>query len=276
MSLDTITLLFFGDIVGKTGRQAVKAYLQKRRAQPDPAMPDVIIANVENVSHGFGLLEKHYHDLRDAGIDVMTGGNHSFDRKDLVEFIDRADALLRPANMHPGTPGTGMRVFEFKHRQTGEPFKLAVINVIGSAFMGNFPPPWPEAERCIHEARKATPLIFMDIHAETTAEKSVMAHLGLKWGLSALVGTHTHVQTADDRIFAGKLGFLTDAGFNGAYGSIIGMEPKTSIARMTTHLPVKLEVMETTVAQINAVSFTLNLKSGACTAIERVNELITL
>ncbi|MEB3206976.1 MAG: TIGR00282 family metallophosphoesterase [Vampirovibrionales bacterium] len=269
-----ITILFFGDIVGRPGRRGVRQYLDRLRVTG--GLPDVVIANVENVSHGFGLMDKHYHELSEAGIDIMTGGNHIWDKKDLFDSIADMPKLLRPANMHPGTPGSGAKLFDFTQRGSGKSFQLGVVNLIGQAFMGNYPPPWPEAEAHITRLRAKTPHIFVDLHAETTAEKAALAHLSLKWGASALVGTHTHVQTADERILAGRLGFITDAGFNGPYGSIIGMEPKTSIAKMTSHAPVKLEVMEATVAQINAVWFELNDTTGNCLAIRRIQDVIQL
>jgi metallophosphoesterase (TIGR00282 family) len=270
----SFSILFFGDIVGKPGRRGVRQYLEQLRASG--GLPDVVIANVENVSHGFGLMDKHYDELSEAGIDIMTGGNHIWDKKDLFDSIAHMPKLLRPANMHPGTPGKGAKLFDCKQRATGKSFQLGVVNLIGHAFMGNYPLPWPDAENHITELRSKTPHIFVDMHAETTAEKAALAHLSLKWGASALVGTHTHVQTADERILAGRLGFITDAGFNGPYGSIIGMDPKTSIAKMTTHHPVKLEVMEATVAQINAVWFDLDEISGNCLAIRRIQEKISL
>jgi metallophosphoesterase (TIGR00282 family) len=270
----SFSILFFGDIVGKPGRRGVRLYLDRLRATG--GLPDVVIANVENVSHGFGLMDKHYHELSETGIDIMTGGNHIWDKKDLFDSIAQMPKLLRPANMHPGTPGKGAHLFDCTHRTTGKPFQLGVVNLIGHAFMGNYPTPWPEAERHITELRAKTPHIFVDMHAETTAEKAAMAHLSLKWGASALVGTHTHVQTADERILAGRLGFLTDAGFNGPYGSIIGMDPKTSIAKMTTHQPVKLEVMDATMAQINAVWFDFDDITGNCLAIRRIQDVLPL
>jgi hypothetical protein len=260
-----VNVLFFGDIVGRVGREAVKVYLSELTEHPD-----VVIANIENASHGFGLIEKHYHELSDMGIDIMTGGNHSLDRRETGEFIDSAKKLLRPANFFAGTPGRGVQLFEF------DGFRVGVINLIGQVFMGNYNSPWEYLDQHVPQLLNDTPIVFLDFHAETTAEKICMGRYSAKLGVSAMVGTHTHVQTADEKIINGRMGYISDVGFNGGYDSVIGMEPTSSINKMRSHLPNRLEVSECETVQINAVQFQFETASGICTKIERVLKVFEL
>lgn len=263
---ETVEILFFGDMVGRPGRIAVKTYLAK--LSEEGRRPDVVIANVENASHGFGLSEKNFRELQEAGVDIMTSGNHIFDRKEIFDYIYATDRILRPANYPAETPGVGARVFEING------FKIGVLNLIGQVFMGNFNSPWEQLEGLVSQMQYETPVIFLDFHAEATAEKVAMAFCAAEAGVSAMVGTHTHVQTADDRIMGDRMGYITDAGFNGAYRSIIGFQPEPAIQRLRTHYPTRLEVGDDETLQVNCVRFRVNVQTGVCESIERIRDLV--
>lgn len=259
----TIELLFFGDIVGKPGRMAVISYLESLKQRPD-----VVIANGENVSHGFGMLRKHFDELQEAGIQIFTSGNHIWDQKEVFNYIDEVN-LLRPQNFPATSPGVGAKVYQIKDHAIG------VINLIGQVFMGNYNSPWEQMDETVYEMLAVTPIIFLDFHAEATAEKIAMGWHASALGVSAMVGTHTHVQTADSKILNNRMGYITDAGFNGSYNSVIGMEPGGSLQRLRSHMPTRLDVGPSDVLQINAVRFTIEVKTGVCRKVERVNEVMT-
>lgn len=258
----TIDILFFGDIVGRPGRQAIKWYLESLR---DSEKPDVVIGNVENASHGFGLSEKNYRELLAAGLDIMTSGNHIWDRKEIFDYIYSADRLIRPANFPDQNMGIGARVFDFPG------FKVGVINLIGQVFMGNFNSPWEKIEALLPQLLYETPLVFVDFHGEATAEKVAFARYISTMGVSAFTGTHTHVQTADEKILNHRTGYITDSGFCGAYESVIGMAPESSIERLRTMYPTRLEVADSLLVQVNASRFTIDVKTGICKRVTRVN-----
>ena len=250
---DTVEILFFGDLVGKPGRKAVKVYLETLDKRPD-----VVIANVENASHGFGLGERQYIELKEAGIDLFTSGNHIWDRQEIFNYIDRAPDLLRPLNFPGHTPGSGAKVFDVNG------VKIGAVNLIGQVFMGNYNSPWDALESAVPALKEETPVLFLDFHGEATAEKKSFAYHAADLGLSAMVGTHTHVQTADNQIIRGQMGYITDAGFNGAFESVIGMDIDSSLRRGRSNLPTRLEVAEGESLQINAVRFWVNKQTGVC------------
>lgn len=227
-----LKILFFGDIVGKAGRRAVIQYLERERPEVD-----LIIANVENTAHGFGVQEQHIEELAAAGIDIFTGGNHTFDRKEIFEFIDRYPKVLRPANYPEGTIGKGYCIADVN----GE--KVAVLNILGRVFMDPLDSPFYVADKLLQEIRQETDKIFVDFHAEATAEKIAFARY-LDGRVSAVVGTHTHVQTADERILPKGTAFLTDAGCCAAIDSVIGMEFPGVMRRMVQQLPARFEVAD--------------------------------
>ncbi|WP_303672864.1 TIGR00282 family metallophosphoesterase [Vampirovibrio chlorellavorus] len=258
-----IELLFFGDLVGKPGRTAVKAYLDSLSERPD-----VVIANGENISHGFGMIRKHYDEMREAGVDIFTSGNHIWDQKEVFNFIDEVN-LLRPYNFPAASPGRGARIFEVAGCEVG------VINLIGQVFMGNYNSPWEQFEELVYDMLAVTPIIFLDFHAEATAEKIAMAWHASSLGVSAMTGTHTHVQTADSKILNNRMGYITDTGFNGSYNSVIGMEASGSLQRLKSHLPTRLDVGPDDILQVNAVKFTIEVKTGVCRKVERINEVFS-
>ena len=263
-----IKILFFGDITGRQGRNAVKSYLAKEENKAD-----FVIANIENASHGFGLTKKNYEDLKLNGIDCFTSGNHIWDKKDIHEYIDTVDNLLRPINYPSGTKGVGVRIFEVKGQ------KLAVINVLGRVFMPPIDSPWQVVVDEINRLKKQGVLhIIIDFHAEATAEKICFSkYLAKEFNneenalIKGFFGTHTHVQTADENIYKG-MAYITDAGFCGAEESVIGMEFSTSLKRLSTSLPERYEIAETPIAQINGVEVLID--GTQATQIKRINLLV--
>lgn len=257
-----IELLFFGDIVGKPGRTAVKSYLANLSQKPD-----VVIANGENISHGFGMIRKHYDEMHEAGVHIFTSGNHIWDQKEVFNFIDEVN-LLRPYNFPTASPGRGAAIFPI-----GGGVEVGVINLIGQVFMGNYNSPWEQLDELVYDMLAVTPIIFLDFHAEATAEKIAMAWHASSLGVSAMTGTHTHVQTADSKIINHRMGYITDTGFNGAYNSVIGMEASGSIQRLKSQLPTRLDVGPDDILQLNAVKFTIETKTGICRKVQRINEI---
>ena len=258
--LQKIKILFFGDMTGKPGRYAVRDFLADEK-QNDI---DFVIANVENASHGFGLTEKNYNELSEYGIDCMTSGNHIWDKKDVFDYIDKADKLVRPIN-YPEAPGVGYRIFETAKG------KIGVINALGRNFMPVMDSPRYGVEKAIAEIKKETNVIFMDFHAEATAEKLCFARYFSEMGISAFVGTHTHVQTADEMLINNRTAYISDAGFCGDAESIIGMDYESSIRHMLTMLPSRFEVASSGKVCVNGVLITVDAETGIAEAIERIN-----
>ncbi len=255
-----IKVIFFGDIVGKPGRVAVRDFLQNNDTFKNY---DFIIANIENASHGFGLTEKNYKDFLEYGVNAMTCGNHIWDKRDIYNYIDSADKLLRPINYPQGTRGVGSRIFDM-----GE-FKIGVINVLGRVFMNLVDSQWQMVKEEIERIKQITPIVVIDFHAEATAEKICFGKFCSELGASAFWGTHTHVQTADESIING-MGYITDAGFCGASDGVIGMDYQTSLARFLTAIPERYEVAKGETTQVNAVEVHIDSSSGKALSIKRI------
>ncbi len=261
-------LLFFGDITGRQGRNALKSFLASSKEENT-----FVIANIENASHGFGLTKKNYNDLAVAGVDCFTSGNHIWDKKDIYEYINEAKNLVRPINYPSGTPGLGSQVFEFNNN------KIAVINVLGRVFMPPIDSPWQIVVEEINILKEqGVEHIFIDFHAEATAEKICFSKfLANEYNtdenalIKGFFGTHTHVQTADEKIING-MAYITDAGFCGASDSVIGMEYSTSLKRLSTSLPERYEIAENGLAQINGVEVLID--GTKATHIKRINILV--
>lgn len=256
-----LKIVFFGDIVGRLGRKAVAECLQEMKAGEYP--PNFAIVNVENASHGFGLTEKNYKELSNAGFDCMTSGNHIWDKKDIFAYINKAEKLIRPINYPKGSKGVGSRIFE-----VGE-YKIAVINALGRTFMNPVDSPWTIVKKEVKKLKKITPNIVIDFHAEATAEKICFAKFCSDLGVTALIGTHTHVQTADEKII-NSMAYITDVGFCGVSDSVIGMEYKTSLKRLSTGLPERYDIPKSKDVQINAVEILIDLESGKSLEIKRI------
>ena len=264
---ETLKILFFGDLVGRPGRYAIRDFI----AKPKYFLPDsdydfdkiFCIANVENASHGFGLTEKNYHDLESYGIDCMTSGNHIWDKKEIFTYIDNADKLIRPFNYPAGTKGQGSKIFEFNG------IKIGVVNALGRVFMAPVDSPWQGVLDEIKRLKEITPVVLVDFHAEATAEKICLARLCSEVGVSAFFGTHTHVQTADEQILNG-MAYITDAGFCGAYDSVIGMDYSSSLIRFTTCVPKRYDVADSKLIQLNAVEVEITPSTGQAATIKRI------
>ncbi|MCL1630822.1 TIGR00282 family metallophosphoesterase [Sporolactobacillus sp. CPB3-1] len=253
-------ILFVGDVYGRTGREMIEQYLPKLKSKYQPA---ATIVNAENAAHGKGLTKKIYQKLLEVGADMLTMGNHTWDNREIFEFIDEAKQLVRPANFPAGTPGSGLRYIELPHG-----VKVAVINIQGRVFLPSLDDPFRIVRQLVDEAHKRTPIIFVDVHAETTSEK-----LALGWYLdgsvSAVIGTHTHVQTADERIFPKGTAYLTDVGMTGPYNGIIGVQRAAVTKRFLTSMPVRFE-SEDGPGQLGAVLIQVDESTGKSSKIDRL------
>ena len=223
-------LLFLGDVVGRSARTAVCRELPNLKQRQKA---DFVIVNGENSAGGFGITETICQDLLDAGADVITTGNHIWDQREALVFIDRQPRLLRPANYPPGTPGRGSGIFN-----TAGGARVMVLNVMGRVFMEILDCPLQALERELNDTglKSKADAIIVDIHAETTSEKQVVGHL-LDGRVSAVIGTHTHVPTADEHILPGGTAFMTDVGMCGDYLSVIGMRKEEPVQRMQSKIP---------------------------------------
>lgn len=258
-----LRLLFLGDIIGEPGRNAVIASVPKWRAERGV---DFVVVNGENAAAGRGITPKISIDLLRCGAAVITSGDHIWDQREIVPYLDTEPRLLRPINYPPGTPGQGSIVLETAKA------KIAVVNVQGRTFMQ--PPlenPFLAMDREVARLRLETPVIFVDIHAETTSEKIAMGRF-LDGRVSGVVGTHTHTQTADDQIFPGGTAFLCDAGMCGPTESCLGREIDPIIQRFLTGRPVVYPVARGPV-RLQGALIEIDEQTGRATKIERVSEL---
>jgi metallophosphoesterase (TIGR00282 family) len=256
-----VKLLFIGDIIGKPGRQAVSRELHRL---VDRYMVDLVIANGENAAGGFGITEETANDLYKCGIDVLTSGNHIWDKKESVAFVNREERLLRPANYPEGAPGRGSGLFT-----TAGGARVAVLNLEGRVFMNNLECPFRTADREIARLQAETPIILVDFHAEATSEKTSLGWY-LDGRVSAMIGTHTHIQTADERILPGGTAYLTDAGMTGSFDSVIGVRKDEAITKFLSQLPTKFEVAKNNL-RLNAVAVAVDEESGKAVSVERIN-----
>src|SRR5579883_1830149 len=217
-------LLFIGDVVGRSGRNAVCERLPTLRRKLNA---DFVIVNGENSAGGFGITEQIFMDLRDAGADVVTTGNHVWDQRETLIFITRQDRLLRPANYPKGTPGGGTGLFTAANGAS-----VLVMNVLGRIFMEPLDDPFQIVEREVAACplKSGADVIFIDMHAEASSEKQALA-AAMDGRVSAVIGTHTHVPTADARVLPGGTAYMTDAGMSGDYNSIIGMDKTEPVHR---------------------------------------------
>ena len=224
-------VLFVGDVVGRCGRRALAALLPEIRERH---APDFVVVNGENAAGGVGIAELVAHELLDLGVDVITLGNHAYRHRDVYELLDRDERLVRPANYPKGNPGRGVTVVE----RDGK--RLAVAALSGSVFLEVARSPFPEADALVASLRGKADWILVDFHAEATSEKVAMGwHLDGR--VTACLGTHTHVPTADHRVLPGGTAYITDVGMTGPRGGVIGMKRELALERFRTQMPVKLE-----------------------------------
>ena len=252
-------ILFIGDIVGKVGRNAIAEYLPKIKQS---YRPTVSIVNAENAAHGKGLTEKLYKQLLRDGVDFMTMGNHTYGQREIYDFIDDANRMVRPANFPSEAPGVGMRFIQIND------IKLAIINLQGRSFMQDIDDPFKKADKLIEEAKKESNFIFVDFHAETTSEKNAMGWY-LDGRVSAVVGTHTHIQTSDERVLPNGTGYITDVGMTGYYDGILGINRDEVIERFITSLPQRHVVPDDGRSVLSGVIIDLD-KDGKTKQIERI------
>ena len=254
-------ILFIGDIVGRPGRELVRRGLA---GLVEHHSIDLVIANAENAAAGFGITREIGDQLLEWGVDVMTSGNHIWDKKEALDYIGAEPRLLRPANYPAGVPGNGSYLARTQDGQT-----VGVINVMGRVFMPLIDDPFAVVLRRSRRCKSRARIIFVDFHAEATSEKIAMGwHLDGK--VTAVVGTHTHVQTADERILPKGTAYLTDVGMTGPHDSIIGVEIEAALGRFLTGLPARFETA-TGNPRLNAVIIEADEQTGRATDIERLS-----
>lgn len=252
-----VRVLMIGDVVGRPGRKAVRALLPGLRREHGL---DLVIANGENASGGFGINFKNARELYDSGVDVITSGNHIWDQRDIIEHLDSDMPILRPLNYPADTPGRGYLVFN----------DVLVINLIGRLFVGTYDCPFRGVDRVLDEMDGKVNSIIVDLHAEATSEKEAMGWY-LDGRVSVVAGTHTHVPTADTRILPKGTAFVSDLGMVGALDSIIGAEPEAALARFLTQTPRRLKVEESGPMRFNSVLIELDDSSGKASCIQRLD-----
>ncbi len=253
--------LIIGDIIGKPGRKAVSEFLLKNRSAYD-----VVIANVENSAGGFGITRKVYQELKSIGIDVLTSGNHIWDKKEVYEFIDYTPDLLRPANYPEGVPGRGFGVFS-----AGD-ITFGVVNLMGRVFLEpNLENPFRTFDRIYEHLSERTKIVIVDFHAETTSEKWAFG-IYADGRASVVYGTHTHVPTADEFILKKGTAYVSDVGMTGAWYSVIGMSHKEPIERFLYALPRRFKVEEKEEVMFNAVEVEIDADTGKAKSIRRIKE----
>ncbi len=258
-----VRILFIGDIVGKPGRKAVRELLPSLKM--DYGL-DFVIANVENGAGGAGLTAKVYKELDSYGIDAMTGGNHIWDKREIFKHIDEFTKLVRPINYPSGVPGSGYRTF-----MSDNGVKLAVINAMGRIFMTCLDNPFATVERIIEKID--TPLIIVDFHAEATSEKQSFGYF-FDGRVSAVIGTHTHVQTADEQILPEGTAYITDVGMTGGLGGVIGVKKEIMIERFFKGISARFEPSRSRIG-LQGVFLEIDDRTGKAVKIERISRTIS-
>ena len=265
--MSSLRVLFLGDVVGDVGIYAIESALAGLKE--DLAI-DFCVVNTENSHQGRGLNERQVRRMFKAGIDVQTGGDHSFDKHLIFGYMNSEPNLLRPMNYPKSVPGKGFGIYACANAGV----EIGVVNLRGLTFFNNpIDNPLAVAEVAIREISNFTNLIFVDFHAEATAEKLVLAQY-LDGKVSAICGTHTHVQTGDERIFPSGTGYLTDAGFSGSHAGVIGLDKTVAIDRMMMQIPRKTE-LATGDAHLQGVVYELDTESGRCLSVKRVDHPVS-
>lgn len=257
-------VMMIGDIVGRPGRIIIKEKVRLYKKRYDL---DFIIANGENSAGGVGITKAIADELFNNSIDFITMGNHTWDKKEIFEFIDHESSLIRPANYPPGTPGRGSSIVRLKNG-----IRVGIINLSGRTFLPPLDCPFRKADELIKSISRETPIIIIDFHAEATSEKIAFGWF-MDGKVSAVIGTHTHVQTADERVLPGGTAFITDVGMTGPRDSVLGVRTDLVLDKFITQLPVRFEIAAGT-AQINAVIIDIDEKSGKAAKIERIHEFM--
>jgi hypothetical protein len=258
-----LDILFIGDIVGRPGRKAVKGVLNDLKSN---YKIDFVIANGENAAGGTGLTKKVAIELFNMGIDCLTMGNHVWDKKEIFDFINEEHRIVRPGNYPEGTPGCGSTILLKNNK------KIGIINVSGRVFMDTLDCPFKTVERELINIKKHTNIIIVDFHAEATSEKVAMAWF-LDGKVTAVLGTHTHVQTADERILPRDTAYITDVGMTGPYNSVLGIKADLVLKKFITQLPVSFKLAAGDKI-FNGVVLNVDDKTGKAREIKRINLLI--
>ena len=255
-------ILFIGDVAGKVGQKMVKDHLPGLRQR---YKPQVVILNGENAADGRGITERIYKNFLSQGVDCVTMGNHTWDNYEIYDFIDETDRLIRPANYPHNdlVPGKGITYIKINNQT------IAVINLFGRTFMGDFDDPFRVGDELIEEAKQHTNHIFIDFHAEVTSEKQAIGWY-FDGRVSAVVGTHTHVQTNDERVLPKGTAYLTDAGMTGYYDGVLGMETAPIIEKFRTQMPTRFATPDTGVGQLNGCLIETNDQTGLATRIQTI------
>ncbi len=256
-----VKVLFIADIIGKPGRLAVSQELHRL---VDRYTLDIVIANGENAAGGFGITEETAKELYGCGIHLLTSGNHVWDKKESVDFINREEKLIRPANYPAGAPGRGSAII-----QTASGINVAVLNLEGRVFMNPLDCPFRLADKEVASLREITPVVIVDFHAEATSEKMALGAF-LDGKVSAVLGTHTHVQTADERLLPGGTAYITDVGMTGSFDSVIGIRKELAVEKFLSQLPVRFEVAKKDI-RMNCVAIEIDEISGKALSIERIS-----
>lgn len=254
-------ILVIGDVLSKTGRLALKNGLPGLK---EKLGVDFCTANVENGAGMFGVTRKVVEEIRSSGVDAMTSGNHIWDKSEGISLLDEFSDMLRPANYPPGVPGRGWRIFDAGSA------KVCVINLQGRTFMPDIDCPFRTADRVLSEIDPGVRIIVVDLHAEATSEKLAMAYY-LDGRVSILAGTHTHVPTADERIFPGGTAYQTDVGMAGPFNSVIGVRPEQVIERFLKGINVRFQVGGDTPV-IQGMLVDVNESTGKAVNVERIHE----
>ena len=254
-----MNVLMVGDIFGESGRTALSRLLPRLR---DEHAIDFCVVNCENAAGGFGITGPMAKQMLDHGADVLTSGNHIWDKKEIVEFITKENLLLRPANFPAGTPGVGHVTVK-----TG-PHRVAVLNLMGRVFMNPIDCPFRKADEILPDLRRETPIILVDMHCEATSESQAMGWY-LDGRVSAVVGTHRHVQTADERVLPGGTAYITDLGMTGPIDGVIGVDREIILQRFLTQMPVRFEPAKGPAALHGAV-IAIDPETGRATDIRRL------
>lgn len=254
-----MNILFIGDVFGSPGRKMLEQHLPRLKER---YRPTVTIINGENAAGGKGITEKIYKQFLSWDVQAITMGNHTWDKREVFEFIDNAKYIVRPANLPVGNPGTGMIFLNINGQE------IAIINLQGRTFLPPIDDPFHKIDELISIAKKRTKIIFLDFHAEATSEKLAMGWY-VDGRISAMVGTHTHVQTADERILPEGTGYITDAGMTGPHNGIIGVKREAIINRFKTNLPTRFEVASGP-KQLNGILFHVDSQTGKTLKVERI------
>lgn len=257
-----VKILFIGDVSGKVGQKMVFDNLPNLRQR---YKPQAVILNGENAADGRGITEKIYKAFLSHGVDCVTMGNHTWDNYDIFNFMDDATNIIRPANYqrNDSVPGTGMRILKLNHQ------KLAVINLTGRSYMDSFDDPFRVGDELVAEAKKETDHIIIDFHAEATSEKEALGWY-FDGKVSAVVGTHTHVQTNDARVLPQGTAYQTDVGMTGFYNGVLGMQKEPIIERFMTQMPARFTTPDEGPGQLNAVLIETDDKTGKAIKIQPI------